>query len=137
MAGKITADGREHVGEILDVYWSSGSVTNTLTYVEIGTGSTAATDSDSGIETALASGGRIVADSGYPKIVTGAGGPEIHVKATFTAGSFTVGTPITEAVWVDAAAATCGGRVILDVAKDPSASEPLDVTIKFPINDDD
>lgn len=135
MSGKITADGRAHLGERLERDYNAGPApANDFTDVEIGTGTTAPTVTDTGVETALASGGRGALDSGYPKIETVAGGPELVFRRTYTAGSFTTGTPITEAVVVKADGSKSFGRILLDTAKNPSASEPLEITLKFPIN---
>lgn len=134
MAAKITDNGRTHVGQRIAHSLGGSAPTNTFTYLEIGTGSTAPTVSDTGVETALLTGGRIVCTAGWPKIVTLAGGPAIEYKATFAAGTFTTGTAITEAaVRENAGGGQCFGRGLLDVSKNPSASEPLDITVQFPI----
>lgn len=135
MSGKITADGRTHVGELITKGLGGASPATSYGYIEIGTGSTAATVTDTAVQTPLAAGGRVAVTSGWPKIVTGAGGPEIHYQATFAAGSFTIGTPITEAAVRElVGGGKCFGRAILDASKNPSADEPLTVTLKFPIN---
>ena len=134
MAAKITDNGRTHVGQRIAHSLGGSAPTNTFTYLEIGTGSTAPTVSDTGVETALATGGRIVCTTGWPKIVTLAGGPAIEYKATFAAGTFTTGTAITEAAVRElVGGGQCFGRGLLDVAKNPSAAEPLDITVQFPI----
>lgn len=134
MAAKITDNGRTHVGQRIAHSLGGSAPTNTFTYLEIGTGSTAPTVSDTGVETALLTGGRIVCTAGWPKIVTLAGGPAIEYKATFAAGTFTTGTPITEAAVRElVGGGQCFGRGLLDVSKNPSASEPLDITVQFPI----
>lgn len=135
MAAKITDNGRTHVGERIQNSLTGAALTKTFAAIEIGTGSTAATVSDTGIETALATGGRVACTAGWPKIVTLAGGPALEFKATFPAGTFTTSTAITEAAVRESVGTPgqCFGRGILDVAKNPSASEPLDITIQFPI----
>jgi len=132
MAGKITNDGRKFVGENINIGLGvSSSTTEAFTHLEIGTGSTGATVTDSGIETALATGGRVAATSGYPKVTFTGTVIIVEVMATFAAGTFTTGTPITEAAWVDSLGTVCAGRGILDASKDPTAAEPLTVTAKF------
>jgi hypothetical protein len=134
MAAKITDNGRTHVGQRITHSLGGSAPSNSFAYLEIGTGSTAPTGSDTGVETALATGGRVALTSGWPKIVTLAGGPALEYKATFAAGTFTTGTAITEAaVRENSGGGQCFGRGLLDVAKNPSASEPLDITIQFPI----
>lgn len=135
MAAKITTNGRTHVGERIQNSLTGASITKTFAAIEIGTGTTAATESDTGIETALITGGRVACTSGWPKIVTLAGGPAIEFKATFAAGTFTTGTAITEAAVRESVGTPgqCFGRGLLDVSKNPTASEPLDITIQFPI----
>lgn len=134
MAAKITDNGRTHIGERITHSLGGSTPAHSFAYIEIGTGSTAATVSDTGVETALLTGGRVACTAGWPKIVTLAGGPAIEYKATFSAGTFTTGTAITEAaVRENSGGGQCFGRGILDVSKNPSASEPLDITIQFPI----
>ena len=63
-----------------------------------------------------------------------AGGPALEYKATFAAGTFTTGTAITEAaVRENSGGGVCFGRGLLDASKNPTAAEPLDITIQFPI----
>lgn len=132
MAGKITNDGRKHVGELVNKgIGVSSTITDAFTHLEIGTGITAATESDAGVETPLAAGGRVVATTGFPKVTFYGNIITIEVTATFAAGTFTTGTAITEAAWVDSLGTKCAGRGILDVSKNPTASEPLTVTAKF------
>lgn len=134
MAAKITDNGRTHVGQRIAHSLGGSAPATTFTHIEIGTGSAAPTVSDTGVQTALATGGRVACTAGWPKIVTLAGGPAIEFKATFAAGTFTTGTPITEAVVREnSGGGQCFGRGLLDVAKNPTASEPLDITIQFPI----
>lgn len=134
MAAKITDNGRTHIGERLAHSLGGTAPTHTFGYLEIGTGSATPTVSDTGVQTALATGGRVACNAGWPKIVTLAGGPALEFKATFPAGSFTTGTAITEAaVRENAGGGQCFGRGLLDASKNPSASEPLDITIQFPI----
>lgn len=134
MAAKITDIGRTHVGERIQNSLTGAALTYTFGYIEIGTGSATPTVSDTGVQTALATGGRVACTAGWPKIVTLAGGPAIEFKATFAAGTFTTGTAITEAaVRQNSGGGVCFGRGLLDVAKNPTASEPLDITIQFPI----
>jgi len=87
-----------------------------------------------GVRTALATGGRVAITTGWPKITTVSTGAAIEFKASFPAGTFTVGTAITEAaVRQSAAGGKCLGYVVLDTPQNPSASQSLDVTVQFPI----
>lgn len=135
MAAKITDNGRTHVGERIAHSLGGSAPTKSFAAIEIGTGSATPTVSDTGVQTGLATGGRIACTATWPKIVTLAGGPALEYKATFAAGTFTVGTPITEAAVRESVGTPgqCFGRGILDAPKNPSASEPLDITIQFPI----
>jgi hypothetical protein len=134
MAAKITDNGRTHVGERIAHSLGGSAPTHSFDYVEIGTGSAAPTTSDTAVQTPLATGGRVACTVGWPKIVTLAGGPAMEYKATFAAGTFTVGTAITEAaVRENSGGGQCFGRGLLDASKNPTASEPLDITVQFPI----
>lgn len=134
MAAKITDIGRTHVGQRITHSLGGSAPTYSFGYIEIGTGSASPTVSDTAVQTPLATGGRVACTSGWPKIVTLAGGPAIEYKATFAAGTFTTGTAITEAaVRESAAGGVCFGRGLLDTSKNPTAAEPLDITIQFPI----
>jgi len=134
MAAKITDNGRTHVGQRVAHSLGGSAPTNSFDYIEIGTGSAAPTVSDTAVQTSLAVGGRVACTAGWPKIVTLAGGPALEYKATFDAGTFTTGTAITEAaVRENSGGGQCFGRGLLDVAKNPTASEPLDITLQFPI----
>jgi hypothetical protein len=134
MAAKITDTGRTHIGQRITHSLGGSAPTYSFAYIEIGTGSTAPTVSDTAVQTPLATGGRVACTAGWPKIVTLAGGPALEYKATFAAGTFTTGTAITEAaVRESAAGGVCFGRGLLDTSKNPTAAEPLDITIQFPI----
>lgn len=134
MAAKITDNGRTHVGQRIAHSLGGSAPTTNFDYIEIGTGSAAPTVSDTSVQTALLTGGRVACTAGWPKIVTLAGGPALEYKATFDAGTFTTGTAITEAaVRENSGGGQCFGRGLLDVAKNPTASEPLDITLQFPI----
>lgn len=98
------------------------------------TTSMGASSVDTGVRTPLASGGRVAITSGWPKTVTTASGPALEVKASFPAGTFSVGTAITEgAVRQNSGGGKCLGRVVFDAAQNPSASQSLDVTLQFPL----
>jgi hypothetical protein len=135
MAAKITNNGRTHVGERIQNSLTGAAITKTFAAIQIGTGTAAPTVSDTGVQTPLLTGGTVACTAGWPKIVTLAGGPAIEFKATFAAGTFTTGTAITEAAVRESLSVPgqCFGRGLLDTPKNPSASEPLDITIQFPI----
>lgn len=92
------------------------------------------TNTTTGVRAALATGGRVAVTAGWPKIVSVSTGAALEFKASFPAGTFSVGTAITEAaVRQSAAGGKCFGYAVLDVAQSPSSSQSLDVTIQFPI----
>lgn len=87
-----------------------------------------------GVRTSLAAGGRVAITAGWPKIVTVSTGAALEFKASFPAGTFTVGTAITEAaVRQSSAGGKCLGYAVLDTPQSPSSSQSLDVTLQFPI----
>lgn len=130
----ITADGRTYVGEVITKGLGGATPSTSYGYLEIGTGSASESVSDTGVATPLAAGGRVALSAGFPKIVAGAGGPELHFQATFAAGSFTTGTAITEAAVRElVGGGKCFGRELLDASKNPTADEPLTITLKYPI----
>lgn len=91
-------------------------------------------NTDTGCRTPVTSGSITAVTAGWPKIVTVSGGYAIEFKGSFAAGSFTIGTAITEAaVRQNSGGGKCFGHVILDVAQSPTASQSLDVTLQFPI----
>lgn len=138
MAGKITTNGLIHVAERIAHSLGGASPTVTFAFIEIGTGATAATVGDAGVQTPLAIGGRIALTSGWPKIVTLPSTQRaIEFKGTFAAGTFSTGSAITEAaIRENSGGGQCFGRAVLDTPKSPTASEPLDVTLQFPLSDE-
>lgn len=87
-----------------------------------------------GVRTPLASGGRVAITAGWPKIVSVASGAALEFKASFPAGTFTVGSAITEAaIRQSAAGGKCAGYIVLDTPQSPSASQSLDVTVQLPL----
>lgn len=91
-------------------------------------------NSTAGVRTSLAAGGRVAITAGWPKIVTVSTGAALEFKASFAAGTFTVGTAITESsVRQSAAGGKCLGYAVLDAPQSPSASQSLDVTLQFPL----
>ena len=98
-----------------------------------------ASSTDAGVRTPLASGGRVAITTGWPKIVTVSSGVytgklAVEAKASFPAGTFTVGTQITEAaIRQNSSGGKCAARVIFDTPQNPSASQSLDVTLQIPL----
>lgn len=87
-----------------------------------------------GVRASLAAGGRVAITAGWPKTVAVSTGAALEFKASFPAGTFTVGTAITEAaIRQSAAGGKCLGYAVLDTPQSPSSSQSLDVTIQFPI----
>lgn len=128
---KITADGRTHIGECINRAWNNTSLTYAFGYIDLGTGTNTPTESDAGVQTPLAVGGRRALDAGYPQIIAAASGPEIVVQATYPAGSFTTGTAITEAAWITSGGTKCAGRIVYTTPKNPSSQEPVTATLRF------
>ena len=91
------------------------------------------TATDASVKTPLAVGGRRALDAGYPQVVQDGTNPTLVVQATYPAGSFSTGTPLTEAIWTNSGGTVCGGRTILATAKNPTASEPITVTASIPL----
>jgi hypothetical protein len=101
---------------------------------DVVTTSMGASSGDTGVRTPLASGGRVAITAGWPKTVTIASGPAIEFKGSFPAGTFSVGTSITEgAVRQNSGGGKCFGRVVFDTPQNPSASQSLDVTLQIPL----
>ena len=125
--------------EVLSVATNAILIKGNTTLVTEAAGDTIAisgyvvTETDSGVKTPIATGGRKAADSGWPKVVESGTDRTYQIKATFTAGSFTTGTAFTEAVWTNTGGTVTGGRIILDQSKNPSVSEPLEITLNFPL----
>lgn len=131
MAGILTVNGRRYVAEnFIDNITGSQAITHALTHVEIGTGTTAATPTDTSIETALATGGRVAINS----ITTATNGQNVTatITAIFPAG-FTTGTAISEAVWTTPDGSVIGGRTVFDTPENPPAGRPLTVTLNLPL----
>jgi hypothetical protein len=101
---------------------------------DVVTTSMGASSGDTGVRTSLAAGGRVAITTGWPKTVSTASGPAVEFKASFPAGTFSVGTAITEgAVRQSSGGGKCLGHVVFDAAQSPSASQSLDVTLQFPL----
>lgn len=91
-------------------------------------------DTTAGCRDPLASGSIVALTSGWPKTVAVAGGQAIEFKASFPAGTFTIGTSITEAcVRQLGSGGKCFAYTVLDTPQNPSASQSLDVTLQYPI----
>lgn len=87
-----------------------------------------------GCRVPVVSGSIAAVTTGWPKVIPISGGYAIEFKASFAAGSFTVGTAITEAaVRQNSGGGKCFGYVVLDTPQSPTAAQSLDVTLQFPI----
>lgn len=87
-----------------------------------------------GVRASLAAGGRVAITAGWPKNVSVGTGAALEFRASFPAGTYTVGTAITEAaVRQSGAGGKCLGYTVLDAPQSPSASQSLDVTLQFPL----
>ena len=87
-----------------------------------------------GVRTSISAGGGVAITTGWPKVVDVSTGKALEVKATFVAGTFTVGTPFTEAaIRASAGGGKCAAYAVLETNPNPPASQSLDVTIQLPL----